>query len=203
MLTDQQLTTLLSAPKVTAELASEVGVGVEYIYRLRRRHGTHKDLRYKTDSERVLRYTETATGCWEWTGSTDMNGYGRLGEWRGEKSAHRASYTFHKGSIPEGRLVLHSCDNRRCINPAHLRLGNHSDNNLDAYKRRRRPDISGERNGNAKLTTEQAAAIKSDTRRQADIAQEFGVSTSLVSAIKKGTAWRTANATQRAQMQLR
>ena len=206
MLTEKQITAILTAPKVTAELADAVGVGIHYIYRLRRRHGVKNDLRFKTDEERILRYSQSSEGCWDWNGSLGHNGYGRLGEWRGETSAHRASYVFHFGAIDDGMSVLHSCDNRRCINPKHLRLGTYSDNQNDAYRRNRRPIYRGSNNSNAKLTEQQAEAILSDSRKQVVLAVEYGVSISLVSAIKRGSAWkhlRTNSATERAKMNLR
>lgn len=161
------------------------------------------DKRFKTADERLSRYVVGDGDCWNWTGAKLWNGYGRLAPLDGEYLAHRASFAHHNGRIPDGAIILHSCDNRSCINPAHLRVGDRSENNLDAYARGRRPDLSGERNANAKLTAAQADAIRSDSRTQAAIAQKYGVSTSLVSAIKNNTAWRTANATKRAQMNLR
>lgn len=164
------------------------------------------DKRFKTPEQRLARYTESDTGCWEWQGALYPGGYGHIAPLYGENSAHRASYAHHHGPIPEGQSVLHSCDNRRCINPDHLRLGTYSDNQRDAYERGRRPFLGGDKSANAKLTEQQAYAIISDSRAQASIAIEYGVSKSLVSAIKTGSAWkhlRTANATSRAKMNLR
>lgn len=71
------------------------------------------------------------TECWEWTGPLLHNGYGRFHINGKQVKAHRASYEEHKGPIPEGLLVCHACDNRKCINPEHLWLGTAKDNAVD------------------------------------------------------------------------
>lgn len=75
------------------------------------------------------------TGCWLWTGSKYRNGYGWLKVFGKNRSAHRYSYELHKGEIPEGLEVLHSCDVKHCVNPNHLRVGSHSENMKDAADR--------------------------------------------------------------------
>lgn len=83
-----------------------------------------------------------AEGCWEWPGATTHNGYGVV-QWKkegGERTAaraHRVAYALAKGPIPEGMMVLHSCDNRLCCNPKHLRVGTASDNTKDMMLRGR------------------------------------------------------------------
>lgn len=85
---------------------------------------------------RLLRgYTVNESGCWMWNGSAYKNGYGWLKVFGSVKSAHRYSFELHKGPIPEGLEILHSCDNRRCINPDHLRAGTHKENMHEAANR--------------------------------------------------------------------
>jgi len=70
--------------------------------------------------------------CWPWLGYKKPDGYGLYGF--GNQRAHRVSWTIFRWPIPEGMLVLHKCNNRACVNPKHLYIGDHFDNAQDAKR---------------------------------------------------------------------
>ena len=87
-------------------------------------HGRNCDKNARFDRS----YRITDSGCWEWVGPRQPNGYGVIAE---GLSTHRFSYERFKGAIPLGMCVLHSCDNKICVNPEHLFLGTNNDNTQD------------------------------------------------------------------------
>jgi len=83
--------------------------------------------------------------CWLWQGAGSKSRYGRLRVENGMVSTHRYSYQLHKGMIPAGLYVCHTCDRPACVNPQHLFLGTAQDNQDDCVKKGR--TAAGDRNG--------------------------------------------------------
>lgn len=79
----------------------------------------------------------TSEGCWEWTGSVSSTGYGTFRYAGVGYSAHRFAHEMFIGPIPAGLVVMHSCDNPKCVNPDHLRAGTYSDNSTDMVRKGR------------------------------------------------------------------
>lgn len=63
-----------------------------------------------------------ADHCWPWLQSCGSHGYGQTWDGRTVRDAHRVAWTLTHGPIPDGLTVDHSCRNRRCCNPDHMRL---------------------------------------------------------------------------------
>ena len=150
------------------------------------------------------------SGCIEWQGFRLTNGYGRVGRDGFTWLAHRYAWTITNGAIPAGLLVCHTCDNRKCVNPAHLFLGTHQENIDDAKsKGRMRPGDPrknpnwrpgrrfGLDNPSSKLKPSdfpEIVALRAQGLRQKDIAAKFGITQVRVSQIlRRGNVDHGAN----------
>jgi hypothetical protein len=125
--------------------------------------------------------------CWTYNKYLSPKGYGMIKIGDKKWYAHRLSYTFFNGPIPENLVVRHKCDNRCCVNPYHLETGTPTDNVMDRNIRGR--TARGSKNGRAKLSEEQVIAIFKDKRPCIVISQDFPVCPDMVSRIKRGVAW--------------
>lgn len=163
-------------------------------YNMARRNGAPVLVREPgTPEERFWRKVEKRDPdeCWEWAGIKPGT-YGMIWCNGSQEMAHRFSYELHKGPIPVGLVVMHSCDNPPCCNPNHLKVGTHADNAWDKASKGRCnvPPLHGMASGMAKLTDAQVLeirAIKGMTQKQ--IAQKFGVCLATVSNILARRTW--------------
>ena len=104
--------------------------------------------------------------------------------------AHRFSWEFHVGAVPDGLCVLHKCDNPKCVNPNHLYVGNYVDNANDRETRNRRKKIRGEEIGNSKLKEEQVKEVRASGLSCYALAKKYNVSPSLIHLVKTNRVWK-------------
>ena len=133
----------------------------------------------------------TETGCWIWLGGWTSKGYG-LFPGRGASRdllAHREFYRKLVGD-PGIHMVLHKCDNRPCVNPDHLYLGNAKDNMRDCIARGRKNKQVGQLNSRSRLTDEQVLEIRKRTCERKVDAERFGVSIGTIDYIRNYRSWR-------------
>ena len=128
--------------------------------------------------------------CLRWEGATVKGGYGTLTYKQKNYRAHRFAFAVAHGRLPVG-MVLHSCDNRLCVNPGHLSEGGHSDNMRDMVVRGR--SCRGEGKPNVVLNEEAVKVMrhyrsKGFTYRR--IAEAYDISMWTVRSATTGKAWK-------------
>jgi hypothetical protein len=129
-----------------------------------------------------------------WEGRTVNTGYGVLSVDSREVLAHRKVMAdLHGAEAIRGKIVMHLCDEPRCVNPEHLRIGTQSENILDAVAKGRFVR-TGRRRGTqchfAKLTEDQVRAIRSDERSSRVVAEAYGIDPTNVWQIRTRRTWQ-------------
>lgn len=144
---------------------------------------------------------EDQQNCWNWLGSCNNTGYGTVAVEGKVYVAHRVA-AWYSGLVDslaapkhkaEKGFVLHKCDNRKCCNPNHFFIGSYADNQLDAYRKKRRTQPKGAAHANAKLTAQQADEIRkryAAGEYQVPLAKEYGVSQRAISLIVRGETYK-------------
>lgn len=160
--------------------------------------------------EKCFHGNECQHCCWAWQGHCLASGYGTVswklkgapGKW---DYAHRMAWSINHGAIPQGMVIMHTCDYPSCVNPAHLQLGTPQDNARDAQAKGRlmagdrhylRLDPEkigyGEEAPNSSLTTEIVITIRqlyAEGWPQKQIADYLKIGTSAVFKIVHRQRW--------------
>ena len=130
---------------------------------------------------------DNTTGCWNWQGKLNHNGYARIANGNGSYLMHRIAYEVFVGPIAKGFAACHKCDNPSCVNPEHIFLGTQEDNMKDMAGKGRAS--KGEEHYGSKLTTQAVIEIRARAGRAVEIAKEYGVSRRLISKVKQRMGW--------------
>lgn len=154
----------------------------------------HNKVKALFDEQYVI---DLVSGCWDWTGRVYRDTEYGLFAGGKERLAHRASWVRANGPIPLGKIILHSCDNPSCVNPAHLSIGTYHDNTMDAIRKGRLlpfPVVSGELHYVAKLTLKDVKMIRSLYRTGKhtleSLGDMFSVSGRHISGIVRYESWK-------------
>lgn len=144
-----------------------------------------------------LSFPEPNSGCWIWMGAGNYE-YGLLNYAGRRLLAHRASFLIHHGELAADRVVMHSCDNKICVNPDHLSAGTNQENVVDFFNKKAAGDIFLQnksparkfaRSAHRRLSDGEVAAIATCSASSRRIAAVVGVHHTLISQIKRGVAY--------------
>jgi hypothetical protein len=147
-------------------------------------------------AEKLQTKSKQVGDCLVWIGAKNAYGYGIIrikGAW---KRAHRVAYELANGEITNGFVVMHSCDNRACINLDHLSIGTQQENITDMHMKGRANYKTRSNHPKAKLTEENVEQIRNryishcERNGASALSREFGVSKQAVLAILRNVTWR-------------
>lgn len=140
------------------------------------------------ETRRFWSYVDKRDGkCWLWQGTIGTYGYGVIVIDGHSQRAHRVAWELTNGPIPDKHMVLHTCDVRMCVNPAHLYVGTGQDNANDAKTRGKR--LFGLSRHQKAITAEQVAELRERAQRgekAPDLAIAYGIARSTAINIIRG-----------------
>lgn len=150
----------------------------------------------------VPRHRPEPGHCWVWTGAPDKDGYGRIWHQGKTLKAHRVGYIIQVGPISDHQEACHRCDNPPCVRGEHLFAGTLQENVADRDAKGRQAkgernhgaSLPGATNPSAKLTDEQALAIRERYAlggiSHKQLAEQYGVTTTIIGYITRGGIWK-------------
>lgn len=132
--------------------------------------------------------------CWNWTGSVDTPGYGAFKIDGKKYNTHRIAYEMAHGRVLPTIQIIHTCDNRLCCNPHHLRAGTRLANVRDMDDKGRRRSADGEKHPSAKLTDALVARLRIEyidgPDTAGDMARRLGVDRKTIQGALDGKKWK-------------
>lgn len=128
--------------------------------------------------------------CWLWNGQRWPSGHGIILIRNKKRQATHVSLELAGKPQPSpDAWALHSCDNPPCVNPGHLRWGDHRDNTADKLSRSRQARLGGTSNAHAKLTDDLVREIRKRDRSLTAWSKELGVSIGTLCTARSGKTW--------------
>lgn len=146
----------------------------------------------ETDLERFeKKFNIEESGCWKWAGAGRPARYGSFyfpsypfPRSKDMVSSHKASLYLYKGIATSSKEhVMHSCDNRFCVNPDHLSVGTHTDNMRDMIQKGRFISSSQKLN---EVDVIYARQMRKSGVQVKEIAEYFKISSSQMSRLTSG-----------------
>ena len=145
------------------------------------------------DIARFETFFQKDKGCWDWEGALGGGSYGSFSIKHKSIRAHRFAYAVYIGELDDDLVIMHTCDNRKCVNPSHLRQDTQKANIIDCVAKGRWVNNCGSKHGLSKLTEKDISEIRSlrkQGRKQQEIADIFDIDQGMVSNILLNKNWK-------------